>query len=59
MSLRLYLGPRESNLEFVFNGTLTATDHLRKVCQRIYWNLRSLRPHFAHTPFEVKRELVL
>jgi hypothetical protein len=27
--------------------------------QRIYWILRSLRPHAAHTPFEVRRSLVL
>jgi hypothetical protein len=26
---------------------------------RIYWILRSLRPHAAHTSFEVRRRLVL
>jgi hypothetical protein len=29
------------------------------VCQRIYWIIRSLGPHAAHTPFEVRRRLVL
>jgi hypothetical protein len=29
------------------------------VCQRIYWILRSLRPYTAHTPFEVRRRIVL
>jgi hypothetical protein len=41
------------------NERLTATDHMRKVCQKIYWILHSLRPHAAHTPFEVRRRLVL
>jgi hypothetical protein len=36
---------KEAYLEFVLNERLTATDHFRKVCQRIYWILRSLRPH--------------
>jgi hypothetical protein len=50
--------PRVRNLGFVLNGRLTATDHFRKVCQRIYWILRSLRPH-AHTPFEVSKRHLL
>jgi hypothetical protein len=37
--------PRVRNLGFFFNERLTATDHFKKVCQRIYWILRSLRPH--------------
>jgi hypothetical protein len=32
--------PRLRNLVFVFNDRLTATDHFRKVCQRIYCILR-------------------
>jgi hypothetical protein len=51
--------PRVSNLGFVLNERLTATDHFRKVCQKIYWILRFLRPHAAHTPFEVIRRLIL
>jgi hypothetical protein len=51
--------PRVRNLEFDLNERLTATDHFRKVCQRIYWILRSLRPHASHTPFKVRRRLVL
>jgi hypothetical protein len=51
--------PRLRNLGFVLNERLTATDHFRKVCQRIYWILRYLRPHAAHTPFEVRKRLVL
>jgi hypothetical protein len=47
------------NLGFVLNGRFTATDHFRKVCQRVYWILRSLGPHAANSPFEVKRRLVL
>jgi hypothetical protein len=44
---------RVKNLGFVFNERLTATDLFRKVCQRVYWILRSLRPHAAHTPFDL------
>jgi hypothetical protein len=51
--------PRVRNLGFVLNKRLKATDHFRKVCQKIYWILRSVKPHAAHTPFEVKRRLVL
>jgi hypothetical protein len=47
------------NLGFVLNERLTATDHFKKVCQRMYWILLSLRPHAAHTPFEDRRKLVL
>jgi hypothetical protein len=46
------------NLGFVLNERVTATDYFRKVCQRIYWLLRFLGPHAAHTPFEVRRRLV-
>jgi hypothetical protein len=41
------------------NERLTATDHFKKVCQKIYWILRSLRPHASHTPFEVRRRRLL
>jgi hypothetical protein len=51
--------PRVRNLGFVLNERLTATDHCKKVCQRIYWILRSLRPHAPHTPFEVRKRLFL
>jgi hypothetical protein len=51
--------PKVRNLGFVLNERLTATDHFKKVCQKIYWILRSLRPHAAHTPFEVRRRPVL
>jgi hypothetical protein len=51
--------PRVGILGFVLNKRLTATDHFRKVYQRIYWILRSLKPHAAHTQFEVRRRLVL
>jgi hypothetical protein len=48
-----------NNLGFVLNERLTATYHFKKVCQKVYWILRSLRPHASHTPFEVRRRLVL
>jgi hypothetical protein len=51
--------PLVKNLGFVLNERLTATDHFRKVCQRIYWILHFLRLHVAHTPFEVRKTLVL
>jgi hypothetical protein len=51
--------PTVRNFEFVLNERLATTDHFRKVCQSIYWILRSLRPHAAHTSFEVRRRLVL
>jgi hypothetical protein len=40
---------RVNNLGFVLNERLTAaTDHFKKVCQRVYWILRSLKPHASH-----------
>jgi hypothetical protein len=51
--------PRVRNVGFVLNERLTATDHFRKLCQRFYWILGSLRPHTTHTPFKVRRRLVL
>jgi hypothetical protein len=51
---------RVNNLGFVLNERLTAaTDHFKKVCQRVYWILRSSRPHASHTPFEVRRRWVV
>jgi hypothetical protein len=50
---------RVNNLGFVLNERLTTADHFRKVCPKVYWILRSLRPHASHTSFEVKRKLVL
>jgi hypothetical protein len=38
---------------------LTVTDHFKKVCQKVYWIVRSFRPHALHTPFEVRRRLVM
>jgi hypothetical protein len=37
--------PKVNNLGFVLNERLTAIDHFKKVCQKVYWILRSLRPH--------------
>jgi hypothetical protein len=34
-------------------------DNLRKLCQRVYWVLHSLRPDAAYNPFEVRRRRVL
>jgi hypothetical protein len=51
--------PRVRNLGFVLIEKLTVRDHFVKVCQRIYWVLRSLRLHAAHTSFEVRRRFVL
>jgi hypothetical protein len=42
--------PKVNNLGFVLNERLTATDHFKKVCQKVYWILRSLKPHASHTP---------
>jgi hypothetical protein len=36
-----------------------ATNRFKKMCQKVYWILRSLRPHASHTPFEVRRRLVV
>jgi hypothetical protein len=41
--------PKVNNLGFVMNESLTATDHFKKMCQKIYWTLRSSRPHASHT----------
>jgi hypothetical protein len=51
--------PRVNNLGFVLNERLTATDNFKKVYQKVYWILRSLRPHASHTLFEVGRRLVV
>jgi hypothetical protein len=50
---------RVNNIGFVLNKRLTATDRFKKVCQKVYWILRSLRSHASHTPFEVWRRLVV
>jgi hypothetical protein len=50
--------PKVNNLGFVLNERLTATDHFKKVCQKLYWILRSLKPLALHTPFEVRKRLV-
>jgi hypothetical protein len=47
------------SLGFVLNEGLTATDHFKKVCQKVYLILRCLKPHASHTPFEVRRRLVV
>jgi hypothetical protein len=49
------LAPKVNNLGYVLNERLTATGHFKKV----YWILRSLRPYALHTPFEVRRRLVV
>jgi hypothetical protein len=51
--------PTINNLGFVLNKRLTATDHFKKVCQKVYWILRSLRPHASHMPSVVRRRLVV
>jgi hypothetical protein len=52
--------PKVNNLGFVLDERLTATDHFKKVmCQKVYWILRSLKPHASHTTFEVRRRLVV
>jgi hypothetical protein len=48
-----------SNLGFVLNEKLMAMNHFSKMCQKVYWNMLSLRPHAAHSSFEVTRRLVL
>jgi hypothetical protein len=47
-----------NNLGFVLNENLTAVDHSKRVCRRIYSILRSIRPHTSHTPFPVRKRLV-
>jgi hypothetical protein len=48
-----------NNLGYVLNERPTATDHFKKVCQKINLILRSLRPHASHTPFVVRSTLVV
>jgi hypothetical protein len=62
----LFIGPNEikvvlkvTNLGFVLNESLSEVDHVTKVCQKVYWILRSLRPHAFRMPFEVRRRLIL
>jgi hypothetical protein len=45
--------PEVNNIGFVLNEILTVTDHFKKVCQKVYWILCSLRPRASHTPFEL------
>jgi hypothetical protein len=51
--------PIVNNLGFVLDERLTATDYFKKVCQKVYWILRSLRSHALHTPFAVRTRLVV
>jgi hypothetical protein len=51
--------PKVNNLGFVMNQRLTATAHFKKVCQKVYWILRYLRPYASHTPFEVRMRLLV
>jgi hypothetical protein len=48
-----------NNLGFVLNERHTAIDHFKKVYQKVYWIQRSLRPHASHSPFEVRRRLLV
>jgi hypothetical protein len=50
--------PKAVNLGFVLNTRLTPIDHFSKVCQKIYWVLRSLRPHSSCTPKTIKKKLI-
>jgi hypothetical protein len=47
------------NLGFVRNRNLTPMDHYKAVCQRIYFVLRSVKPHARYTPFGVRKKLVV
>jgi hypothetical protein len=49
--------PRLITLVFVLNGRLSAADHSKKLCQKVYWIYCSLRSHASHVPFEVARRL--
>jgi hypothetical protein len=44
---------------FILNDRLQATNHYKKVCQKVYWILLSLRLHPLYTPFEVRKRLVV
>jgi hypothetical protein len=46
------------DLGFVLNARLTPVDHILKVCQKIYWVLRSIKPHASCTPITVRKKLV-
>jgi hypothetical protein len=46
------------DLGFVLNARLTPVDHISKVCQKIYWVLRSIKPHASCTPITVRKKLV-
>ncbi len=50
--------PKAVNLGFVLNSRLTPVDHYTKVCQKIYWVLRSIRPHASCTPVQVRKKLI-
>jgi Reverse transcriptase (RNA-dependent DNA polymerase) len=52
------IGPKAVNLGFVINSRLTPVDHYSKLCQKIYWILRSIKPHASCTPIEVRKKLV-
>lgn len=50
--------PKAVNLGFVLNTRMTPIDHFTKLCQKIYWVLRSIRPHASCTPIEVRKKLI-
>jgi hypothetical protein len=35
--------PKANNFGFVLNERLTATDHFKKVCQKVYWILHRMK----------------
>jgi hypothetical protein len=51
--------PKVNNLGFILNERLTAINYFKRVCQKVYSILHSLRPHASHIPFEVRRSLVV
>jgi Reverse transcriptase (RNA-dependent DNA polymerase) len=50
--------PKVVDLGFVLNSKLTPVDHITQVCQKIYWILRSIKPHTSCTPISVRKKLI-
>jgi Reverse transcriptase (RNA-dependent DNA polymerase) len=50
--------PKVVDLGFVLNTRLTPVDHFSRVCQKIYWVLRSIRPHANCTPLAIRKKLI-
>jgi hypothetical protein len=57
INLKLKEVQKVVDLGFVLKARLTPVDNISKVCQKLYWVLRSIKPHASYTPITVRSKL--